>query len=79
MFREVDVRTTDIELQLADGIAHRDGHRSGGDEVTDLRREICHEMSGKGVVGWCNVVLDNLKDCQKLAVMDKKHEAYAPS
>lgn len=31
LFREVYVRTTNIEFQLTDGIAHRNRHRSGSD------------------------------------------------
>jgi hypothetical protein len=44
---EIDVRLADVELQLPDCAAHRDGHRARGDEVRDLRGEVRREVARK--------------------------------
>lgn len=60
LLNEVNIGVADFELKLPDGVAHRDRHRSSGNQVGDLRGEMGHEMAGEGILRGSRVVLDDL-------------------
>jgi len=57
---QVNIRSADVQLELPDGIAHRDGHGPCGYKVCDLGREMRHEVPREGVVRRRIIVLNDL-------------------
>ena len=45
LFREVNARLADIELELTDCVSHRYRHGTCSDQMADLRGEVGHEVT----------------------------------